>query len=174
MPGCDPDCAAQQGPAGGVELQGAPRAREGLRPLFGAVLGVHRRPLPASSRRTPRPSGALPWPGMATARRARLSIDERREQLVGLGVDIFSERPYDEVSIDDIAAAAGISKGLLYHYFAGKRGLYVEVVRAESERLREVTHTAGDDPTRAGLDAFLSYVDGRKQAWAALVRGGVG
>jgi AcrR family transcriptional regulator len=99
---------------------------------------------------------------------------DRRAQLIEAGAELFNARPYDEISIDDIASSAGISKGLLYHYFAGKRGLYVEVVRAESERLREVTDTHGDDPTRAGLDAFLSYVDGRKQAWAALVRGGVG
>ena len=70
---------------------------------------------------------------MATARRARLSTDARREQLVAFGVEMFSERPFDDVSIDDIAAAAGISKGLLYHYFPSKRDFYVETVRAASQ-----------------------------------------
>ena len=73
---------------------------------------------------------------MATAKRSRLTVDERREQLVRLGVDIFSERPYDEVSIDEIAAAAGISKGLLYHYFPSKRDFYVAVVRHGAAQLR--------------------------------------
>jgi AcrR family transcriptional regulator len=99
---------------------------------------------------------------------------DRRAQLIEAGAELFNARPYDEISIDEIAASAGISKGLLYHYFAGKRGLYVEVVRAESDRLREVTDAAGEDPIRAGLDAFLDYVAGRAQAWSALMRGGIG
>jgi len=101
-------------------------------------------------------------------------VSDRRAQLIETGAELFSARPYDEISIDDIAAAAGISKGLLYHYFSGKRGLYVEVVRAESERLRDVTDVGGEDPIRAGLDAFLDYVADHATAWAAMVRGGVG
>jgi AcrR family transcriptional regulator len=99
---------------------------------------------------------------------------DRRAQLIETGAELFNTRPYDEISIDDIAASAGISKGLLYHYFAGKRGLYVEVVRAECDRLREVTAVQGEDPIRAGLDAFLDYVADRAPAWSALMRGGVG
>ena len=78
----------------------------------------------------PRPAAARPlrWEAHGHRQRSRLTVDERREQLVRLGVDIFSERPYDEVSIDGIAAAAGISKGLLYHYFPSKRDFYVAVV----------------------------------------------
>ena len=81
---------------------------------------------------------------MATARRARLSTDARREQLVALGVEMFSERPFDEVSIDDIAASAGISKGLLYHYFPSKRDFYVAVVRHSADEMQAITET---DPT---------------------------
>ena len=87
---------------------------------------------------------------MATARRARLSTDARREQLVALGVEMFSERPFDEVSIDDIAASAGISKGLLYHYFPSKRDFYVAVVRHSADEMQAVTET---DPDLAPLDA---------------------
>src|SRR5436190_10715426 len=104
--------------------------------------------------------------------RLRLATDERRAQLLALGRRLFDERPYDEISIDDIAATAGISKGLLYHYFAGKRALYLSVVRAEADRLRAATEAEGD--LRAGLDTFLDYVEGRATAWSALVRGGVG
>ena len=78
---------------------------------------------------------------MAAARRARLSTDARREQLVALGVEIFSERPFDDVSIDDIAAAAGISKGLLYHYFPSKRDFYVAVVRHSADEMQAITET---------------------------------
>jgi len=54
-------------------------------------------------------------------RRVRLQIDERRKQLLELGIEVFSTQPYEEISIESLAEAAGISKGLLYHYFRGKR-----------------------------------------------------
>src|SRR3954453_11641873 len=98
---------------------------------------------------------------MAASRRARLSTDARRDQLVAVGVDIFSERPYDEVSIDGIAAAAGISKGLLYHYFPSKRDFYVAVVRHGAAQLEAATVIAEaaspEEGFVAGLDRYLDY-----------------
>ena len=57
--------------------------------------------------------------------RIRLETDERRAQLLELAKRAFSDRSYDDVSIDDLAREAKISKGLLYHYFPTKRDLYV-------------------------------------------------
>jgi AcrR family transcriptional regulator len=115
---------------------------------------------------------------MATARRARLSTDARREQLVALGVEMFSERPFDEVSIDDIAAAAGISKGLLYHYFPSKRDFYVAVVRHSADEMQEVTETDPSLPPlerlAAGLDRYLEYVDTHARGYATVLRAGIG
>jgi AcrR family transcriptional regulator len=115
---------------------------------------------------------------MATARRARLSTDARRDQLVALGVEMFSERPFDEVSIDDIAAAAGISKGLLYHYFPSKRDFYVAVVRHSADEMVDVTET---DPALAplarlsdGLDRYLEYVETHARGYATVLRAGIG
>jgi AcrR family transcriptional regulator len=115
---------------------------------------------------------------MATARRARLSTDARREQLVALGVEMFSERPFDEVSIDDIAASAGISKGLLYHYFPSKRDFYVEVVRHSADEMQAVTET---DPDLAplvrlseGLDKYLAYVETHARGYSTVLRAGIG
>ena len=99
--------------------------------------------------RAPPPSARYRALDMATARRARLTTDARREQLVALGVEIFSERPFDEVSIDDIAASAGISKGLLYHYFPSKRDFYVAVVRHSADEMQAVTETGPTSPARA-------------------------
>jgi AcrR family transcriptional regulator len=115
---------------------------------------------------------------MATARRARLSTDARREQLVALGVEIFSERPFDEVSIDDIAAAAGISKGLLYHYFPSKRDFYVAVVRHSADQMQAVTETdPALDPLErlsTGLDRYLEYVETHARGYATVLRAGIG
>lgn len=53
--------------------------------------------------------------------RRRLSTEERREQLLSVGARLFSESPYDEVWIEQVAEIAGVSRGLLYHYFPTKR-----------------------------------------------------
>jgi AcrR family transcriptional regulator len=115
---------------------------------------------------------------MATARRARLSTDARREQLVALGVEIFAERPFDEVSIDDIAAAAGISKGLLYHYFPSKREFYVAVVRHSAAEIVVLTEGDPDLPPperlAASLDRYLEYVQTHARGYATVLRAGIG
>jgi AcrR family transcriptional regulator len=118
----------------------------------------------------------------ATARdeppRARLDVDERRRQLVALGMSLFSTRTYDDVSIDELAQAAGISKGLLYHYFPTKRDFYVATVREGARQLLERTATPEQmdpvDRLRAGLDAYLDYVAKHGRPYEALLRSGIG
>ena len=111
-------------------------------------------------------------------RRIRLDNDARRAQLLELGQKAFAERTYDEVSIDDIARAAGISKGLLYHYFPSKRDYYVEVVRMSAGHLVERTAEAGVDASPDsllhGLDAYLDFVEQHARSFTAVMRGGVG
>jgi len=115
---------------------------------------------------------------LARGGRERLEVDERRAQLVKLGVDLFASRAYDEVSIDELARAAGISKGLLYHYFPTKRDFYVATVREAASNLVSLTATPEDMPpierARAGMDAYLDYVAAHAPAYAALMRGGIG
>ena len=128
----------------------------------------------ARSRPTARPRAPAP----RSAPRTRLDVDARRAQLVALGLEFFSGRAYDEVSIEEIARAAGISKGLLYHYFATKRGFYVAAIREAARRLVEETRTDPSDAPlarlHAALDAYLSYVARHGPAYAALLRGGIG
>jgi AcrR family transcriptional regulator len=110
--------------------------------------------------------------------RSRLEVEQRRAQLLRLGQELFSSRTYDELSIDDIARAAGISKGLLYHYFPSKRDYYVATIRAAAEELLRQTDTAADaaplERMRAGMGAYLDYVERHKRAFATLLRSGVG
>lgn len=63
------------------------------------------------------------------SRRRRLEPDARRAQILSCAVRLFGELPYDEVSAADIAAAAGVARGLVNHYFGTKKDLYLEVVR---------------------------------------------
>jgi len=116
---------------------------------------------------------------MSAPLRTRLALDERRAQLVQLGRALFNAHAYDELSIDDIARAAGISKGLLYHYFPSKRAFYVATVRAAADDMAARTDPGEGPPTPearldAGLDAYLSYVEENAMAFAHLLRGGIG
>lgn len=111
--------------------------------------------------------------------RARLVVDERRAQLLALGLSIFSERSYDDVSIDDIAAAASVSKGLLYHYFPTKRDFYIAALRETAKQLLEETKSIADEPSvdlrvRRGITTYLDFVERRGAAYVALMRGGIG
>src|SRR5947207_11759245 len=110
--------------------------------------------------------------------RRRLETDDRRARLLALGRRIFSRRPYDSISIDDIAAAARVSKGLLYHYFPSKRRFYVETVRDAVARIR--AH-AEPDPSlpeverlRASLERYLDFAERNAALYAAVLRSGVG
>lgn len=108
----------------------------------------------------------------------RLRSDDRRARLLELGRRLFSERPYDDFSMDDVAAEAGVSKGLLYHYFPSKRDFYVAALRVSVEEMLELTQTDRSAPVdqqlRDGLRAYLEYVAGHESAYRAVLRGGIG
>jgi AcrR family transcriptional regulator len=119
-------------------------------------------------------------PGDAVSRRTgprvRLEIDERRVQLLEFGKHFFASHAYDDVSIDEVAAAAGVSKGLLFHHFKSKREFYVETIRAMSLQLRRVS---APDPTlppsarlRAALDAHMKYAKENGAMYVAFCRSG--
>ncbi|HJQ06642.1 MAG TPA: helix-turn-helix domain-containing protein, partial [Nocardioides sp.] len=67
--------------------------------------------------------------------RTRLSPEERRTRLLELGVRLFSTRTIDEISIDLVMEEAGVSRGLIYHYFDGKQGYREAVVRYAADDL---------------------------------------
>jgi AcrR family transcriptional regulator len=106
--------------------------------------------------------------------RRRLSTGERREQLLSVGARLFSENPYDEVRIEQVAEIAGVSRGLLYHYFPTKRDFFAAVVERESERMLRLTAAVPGVPVReqltAGLDAYLEYVESHAHGYRAFHR----
>ena len=111
--------------------------------------------------------------------RLRLETDERRKQLVELGLSHFGVSAYDDVSIDDIAAAAGISKGLLYHYFPTKRAFYTACVSEAAAQLLEAIYSAAKpdaepmDQLDGAITAYLDYVEAHARAYANLMISGV-
>ena len=115
---------------------------------------------------------------MANAPRTRLDPEARRAQLVELGLEMLSTRPLDKVAIDDIAAEAGISRGLLFHYFPSKRDFHVAVAQAAAQEL--VDHTIPDpslvpmERLRAGVEAFVDHVTDNRDSYVAFIRGSSG
>jgi len=63
--------------------------------------------------------------------RTRMSGQERREQLLDVGRRLFAKKGYEAVSVEEIAAKAGVSKPVVYEHFGGKEGLYAVVVDRE-------------------------------------------
>ncbi|MGW4729643.1 TetR/AcrR family transcriptional regulator [Streptomyces shenzhenensis] len=112
---------------------------------------------------------------MSTGRR-RLGVDERRQQLIGVALELFSRRSPDEVSIDEIASAAGISRPLVYHYFPGKLSLYEAALKRAAEDLadRFVEPHEGSLGSRLlrVMRRYFDFVDEHGRGFSALMRGG--
>lgn len=115
---------------------------------------------------------------MADRPRTYLQRDARRQKLIELGLKLFSSQSYEDVSIDQVAKAAGMSRGLLYHYFGGKRAFYTEVVRYAVDNLLERLvidpDLSGPDNLRRRLLDWFEFVAVQGDAYLAIMHGGIG
>jgi AcrR family transcriptional regulator len=114
---------------------------------------------------------------VATEKRVRLNPEARRAQLIELGVEMLATRTLDELSVEDIAQQAGISRGLLFHYFASKQEFHLEVARAAAQELLRRTERNSElaplDALHASIHAFIDYVEENPDSYKSLVRGAV-
>lgn len=110
---------------------------------------------------------------MATPAFTRLDVDERRRQLLEAGARAFTERAYDEVSMSDLARSAGISKGLLYHYFPSKRDLFTATLAAAAAELAAVTEPDPDLPPveqlTKSVGAYLAWIEENAASYRRLL-----
>ena len=98
---------------------------------------------------------------MAGPAYTRLDVDERRRQLLELGADLFTRFAYDELSMARIAAEAGISKALLYHYFPSKEAYFVATLEEKAAELRQRTQPDPAKPPLEQLSGSLGRLPGR-------------
>lgn len=105
-------------------------------------------------------------------KREVLSRDARIQSILEASQRVFARRPYDEISIDDIALEASMSKGLLYHYFANKRDLYLETLRSVLMTMSQIPEEFPD--LRACLNAFLARFEESPALARMVFRGGIG
>ncbi|MBV2353243.1 TetR/AcrR family transcriptional regulator [Streptomyces sp. J2-1] len=107
----------------------------------------------------------------------RLGVEERRGQLLGVALALFAHRAPEDVSLDDVAEAAGVSRPLVYRYFpGGKPQLYEAALTSAAEELRNCFDEPRQGPAlpRLGraLDRYLGFVDVHDAGFSALLRGG--
>lgn len=107
--------------------------------------------------------------------RTRLSPEERRRQLLGIGLRMLVERPIQDLSIDAVAAEAGISRGLLFHYFPTKTDYYDAVIGAALRRVRRNVAPDADASPDVAIaqftQRFYAQIERRREFYVALVFG---
>jgi AcrR family transcriptional regulator len=105
-----------------------------------------------------------------------MKTDERREQLLNAGVGLLAGRPQQDISIEEIAEAAGVSKGLLYHYFPTKKDFVLAALgRGQielAERLQPDSSLPPEQQLLGSLDAFLDYVEEHSTAYLTIFKVG--
>lgn len=110
--------------------------------------------------------------------RTRLSPEARRAQLLELGARLFATRSVDEISIDVLAEEAGISRGLIYHYFGSKQDFRLAVIRHAVEDLVAQTAPPADgEPLERmliSLGVYVDYVLANLTLYRSLVRAAAG
>jgi AcrR family transcriptional regulator len=102
---------------------------------------------------------------------SRLDPGQRREQILDAANALFAERAYDEVSVEDIASAGGVTRGLVHHYFGGRKEVYIALVEriaaVREERLprpvgRSARARVADDVSR-----WLDWTEANRTIWLA-------
>ncbi|MEU2041347.1 TetR/AcrR family transcriptional regulator [Nocardia niwae] len=108
-------------------------------------------------------------------KRTRLSPGERREQLITLGAKMLGERSIEDISVSEIAAQAGISRGLLFHYFPTKQDFQLAIVRhANAELLERVAPDRSlglFEMLRDSIERYIEYVTENRTSYLTLLRG---
>jgi AcrR family transcriptional regulator len=118
---------------------------------------------------------ASPFPGPPRLRR---TAGDRRAQLVQIGLELLPTIPVQELTIDEVARRAGISRSLLFHYFATKREYYAAVTRAAADMLWDhllpAPGTSSEEQVAGMLDRYVGWVETYRETHLAFVRGAAG
>jgi AcrR family transcriptional regulator len=111
---------------------------------------------------------------MTGAAYRRLDVDERRAQLLEVGTELFTTHSFEELSMARIAKEAGISKGLMYHYFPSKEEFFKAALAEGAAELAQLTAPDESLPpleqVRASTRAFVTWIGDRGAAYMKLLQ----
>jgi len=106
----------------------------------------------------------------------RLDPAQRREQILDAANALFAQRAYDEVSVEDIASAAGVTRGLVHHYFGGRTEVYVALLeRLGAQREEQFPPPKGRSARARVADTvsrWLDWTDANRTIWLATIAHG--
>ncbi len=110
----------------------------------------------------------------AQSKRTRLAPAARRAQLLDIGFEILLNEPLEDLTVDQVARVAGVSRGLVFHYFPTVRELHLACLTKAADdlvvRIAEASVAGGDrdERVRMGVDAFIAYIEDRAQTFVAM------
>jgi len=116
---------------------------------------------------------------MVTTKR-RMRGPERRAQLLSVARSVFARDGYHGVTMDDVAAEAGVTKPILYDHFPSKRELYLALLEADLAELRERVHaglqtsTGNRERIRSSIRAYVEFVDEHAEGFQLLMQEAIG
>ena len=111
-----------------------------------------------------------------TPKFSRLDPAQRREQILDAANALFAERGYDEVSIEDIASSAGVTRGLVHHYFGGRKEVYIALLERlgalREEQLPPPVGRSARARVADNVSRWLDWTEANRTIWlATLARG---
>jgi AcrR family transcriptional regulator len=111
-----------------------------------------------------------------TAKHRRLDPARRREQILDAANALFADRAYDEVSVEDIASAAGVTRGLVHHYFGGRSEVYIGLLeRLGAQREEQLPPPVGRSArarVAVTVSRWLDWSQANRTIWLATIARG--
>lgn len=106
----------------------------------------------------------------------RLDAAQRRGQILDAANSLFAERGYDAVSVGDIAQAAGVTRGLVHHYFGGRKEVYVGLLdwlgAVREEQLRPPQGRSARARVADSVSRWLDWTEANRTIWLAAIAPG--
>jgi len=113
---------------------------------------------------------------MTTPSFTRLDPGQRRDQILDAASTLFAARAYDEVSIEDIAGCAGVTRGLVHHYFGGRKQVYIALLERlgaqREERLRGPVGRGARARVADTVSRWLEWTEANRTIWLATIARG--
>src|SRR3954452_9428839 len=108
-----------------------------------------------------------------TSKFTRLDPGERRDQILDAANTLFAERSFDEVSVEDIASAAGVTRGLVHHYFGGRDEVYIALLKrlgaVREEGLRPPIGPTARARVEGSVSRWLDWTAANRTIWLATI-----
>ena len=111
-----------------------------------------------------------------TPKRKRLKAEQRRDQLLDAANELFAERGYEGVSVEDIARAAGVQRGLVHHYFGGRTEVYLALLErlaaGREEQLRPATGRSARARVADSVSRWLDWTEANQTVYLGTIAPG--